>query len=186
MRTFIFIIVLIMGGAVWAQKQEQVTVLRTQDSMPMVTMDQVHVVGFKNDESRSDYLRLKQDIYRVYPYAQVVALTLERIDSTLQTLSNPIAKEKYLKEQERLLKKRYKAPLKDLNTNEGKLLLKLIHRETDKNCYYLIKRFKSGFNARFWQTVGLVFGYDLKAGYDPNAPQNWAIEHIISRIERGH
>ncbi len=89
-----------------------------------------------------------------------------------------------MKEQEQLLREEFEDDIRHLTIRQGRLLIKLIDRETDKTSYELIKELKGSFSAFFWQTVARFFGENLKDQYDP-AQEDKYIEEIVHRIENG-
>jgi hypothetical protein len=88
-----------------------------------------------------------------------------------------------MRSREQELKKEFGDPLKNLSVYQGKVLMKLINRQTGNNCYDIIKEYKGGFNARIFQTVAFVFGSNLKQDYDASGDDR-AIEGIVNEIER--
>ena len=81
------------------------------------------------------------------------------------------------------LKKEFTEPLTALSVYQGKILMKLINRETHNNCYDLIKEYRGGFTARFWQTVAWVFGSSLKQDYEPKG-NDAEMESIVLEVAR--
>jgi hypothetical protein len=96
-------------------------------------------------------------------------------------------KKAYIKSREKELKKQFADPLTNLSVYQGKVLMKLINRETHNTCYEIIKEFKGGFSARFWQTVAWVFGSSLKQVYDASGNDS-EMEPIVLEVARmyGH
>ncbi len=125
--------------------------------------------------------RLRNAVYVTYPYARIVAGTLKEVNAHLQQLSDEREKKRYLKLKEEEMKVAFGPKIEDLSIYQGKVLIKLIYRETGHNCYNLIKGFKGGFSARFWQTVAFVFGSNLKTPYDKT--KNADIESIVEEIQ---
>jgi len=89
----------------------------------------------------------------------------------------------YINSREKELKKEFADPLMNLSVYQGKILMKLINRETGNNCYDILKEFKGGFSARFWQTVAFFFGSNLKQPYDPKG-EDAEIERIVKEVRR--
>ncbi len=125
--------------------------------------------------------RLRNAVYVTYPYARIVAGTLKEVNAHLQQLPDEKEKKQYLKLKEEEMKVTFGPKIEDLSIYQGKVLIKLIYRETGEDCYNLIKGFKGGFSARFWQTVAFVFGSDLKTPYDKK--KNADIESIVEEIQ---
>jgi hypothetical protein len=90
-----------------------------------------------------------------------------------------------MKELEQQLLREYKDDIKKLTISEGRILLKLIDREARRTSYALIKEFRGGFSAFFWQSIARIFGGDLKVEYDPYG-EDKVLEHIVMLIEIGY
>jgi hypothetical protein len=126
-----------------------------------------HAAQGYNDEERLRRNRLRRDIYVVYPYAITAAAILRGVDSTMDAVERRRDRRKYLRTIDRQLDVAFKKPLKNLTIDQGHVLVKLINRQTGRNCYSIIKELKSGFSATIWQSVGLMFNNNLKRDYDP-------------------
>ncbi len=154
------------------------------DTFPIVYLKKIHIISkrvFKNAKEELRYKKLKRDVLKVYPYSQLAVVTLKKINNNLALLKTRKQKKKYMKKMEKELKSNFKDPLKNLTVTQGKILVKLIERETGTDCYHLIKELKSSFSAFYWQAVGSFLGYDLKIEYDPQLDKD--IESIMSVIE---
>ncbi len=154
------------------------------DTIPFVQLKKVYVIAkrlFNSSKERWKYEKLKRDVMKVYPYAVIAAQTLQNINDGVAQIEKKRLRKKYIKTRERELKENFKDPLKNLTITQGKILVKLIQRETGTNCYYLIKELKSGFSASYWQFIGGFLGYDLKIEYDPKIDED--IESILIAIE---
>lgn len=132
---------------------------------------------------RQEWTRLRNAVYVTYPYARKAGFIINDINAHLASISDRGDKKKYIKSREADLKKEFGAPLKDLSVYQGKVLMKLINRQTGNNCYEIIKEYRGGFNARIFQTVAFVFGSNLKQDYDANGDDK-PIENIVNEIER--
>jgi len=118
-----------------------------------------------------------------YPYARKAAYIINDINRKITPMTDNGDKKKYIKSREKELKKEFADPLKDLSVYQGKVLMKLINRQTGNNCYDIIKEYKGGFNARVFQTVAFVFGSSLKQSYNPTGADG-EIEKIVMEVER--
>ena len=158
--------------------------VRGDDTIAIIDLQPVRImgeIGEKGEERRQKYHELIYDVRQVYPYAKFFAAKMEEIDSTLKTFDDRKKRKQYLKREEKKLKDDLKSRLKDLTYDQGRLLIKLINRETGKTSYELIKRYKSGIKATMWQTAAKVFSMDLKNNY--NKEEEEAIEKILKAIE---
>lgn len=132
---------------------------------------------------RQEWNRLRNAVYVTYPYARKAGYIINDINAKLASISDRGDRRRYIKSREAELKKEFGDPIKDLSVYQGKVLMKLINRQTGNNCYEIIKEYKGGFNARIYQTVAFVFGSNLKQDYDATGDDR-AIESIVMEIER--
>lgn len=157
------------------------------DTIPLVNLPAVEIIAaFEplNAEKQRKYLKLRRDVIRAYPYAKLAAQQLKLInDSTLNIKSERIRK-KFIKETEQQLKVRFEKDLRNLTYSQGRILIKLIDRETGNTSYELVKDLRGSFQAVFWQGVARIFGSNLKSEYD-SLGEDELIEAIVQSIERG-
>lgn len=114
-----------------------------------------------------DYYRTVYNFKKVYPYALIAKTIIQDADSTLlHSKFTKREREKYLKGYEKRLFREFEKPLKNLSFSQGKLLLKLLDRELGRTSYSVIKNYRGGFTAGFWQGIAKLFGSDLKKPYD--------------------
>ena len=132
---------------------------------------------------RQEWTRLRNAVYVTYPYARKAGAIMNEINATLATMKNEKKRKSYIKSRERDLKKEFADPLTNLSVYQGKVLMKLINRQTGNNCYEIIKEYKGGFTARFWQTLAFVFGSSLKQPYNSSTTEK-EIELIVQEVER--
>lgn len=132
----------------------------------------------------AEWTRLRNAVYVTYPYARIAGSTINDIHKNLQGLTERKSRKKYLDSREKQLRKEFADPLTNLSVYQGKVLMKLINRQTGNNCYDILKEYKGGFNARIYQTVAFFFGGNLKQQWDPleNAVDR-DIESIIREID---
>ena len=129
------------------------------------------------------YNRLRNAVYVTYPYARTAGNTLNDVNAHLNGLSKGQRK-KYIKSREKELKDQFADPLSNLSVYQGKVLMKLINRQTGNNCYEIIKEYRGGLNARVYQTVAFFFGSSLKQDYDiAHDATDRQIESIVKEID---
>lgn len=136
----------------------------------------------KLEKYKQEWTRLRNAVYVTYPYARVAGATINDINAQSASLSKKDRKQ-YIKSREKELRKQFTEPLSNLSVYQGKVLMKLINRQTGNNCYNLIKEYKGGFTARVYQTVAFFFGSNLKQPYDPKGDDR-VIESIVMEVER--
>jgi hypothetical protein len=160
------------------------------DTMTYRVMDQVFVWGKMTREQRKahrEWTRLRNAVYVTYPYAIKASAIINDVNRYLANVTDENKRKKYLSMREKELKKEFTEPLTNLSVYQGKILMKLINRQTKNTCYELVKEYRGGFSARFWQTVAWVFGGSLKQNYDPNG-EDAEMEAIVQEVARmyGH
>jgi hypothetical protein len=145
-----------------------------------------YVTGKMSKEAirrRAEWTRLRNAVYVTYPYAKRAGIIMNDINAKLSTMPEGRERKKYIKSREKELKKEFADPLTNLSVFQGKVLMKLINRQTGNNCYEIVKEYKGGFTARFWQTVAFVFGSSLKQPYEASSTDR-EIEIIVREVER--
>jgi len=130
-----------------------------------------------------EWTRLRNAVYVTYPYARRAGMIMNEMNAKLALLSSESERKAYIQSREKELKKEFTTPLEQLSIYQGKILMKLINRQTGNNCYDIIKEYRGGFTARFWQTVAFFFSSNLKQPYDPKGDDQ-AIESIVEEVER--
>ena len=141
---------------------------------------------FRNKEEEKYYWKTVRDVKKTLPYAKLISSTLLETYEYLDTYQSEKEKQAYLKQFEKDMFNQYKPQMKKLTKNQGKLLIKLINRETNQSSYSILKAFLGTFRAGFWQTFSKFFGASLKTGYHPTKDkQDAMIERICVRIEQG-
>ncbi len=131
----------------------------------------------------AEWSRLRNAVYVTYPYAKAAGQVMNEVNAQLANVTDKDERKRIIKSREKDLKREFADKLTNLSVYQGKVLMKLIYRETGNNCYNLIHEYKGGFTAGFWQTIAVVFGSNLKQNYDP-ADKDHAIEIIVEDVER--
>jgi len=145
---------------------------------------EVKVLAFKNKEEKKKYNILKRRVLKVYPYAISAKEKLMNIQIGLDSIRKRRHKKRYTKEVAKWVKEEYADRLKNLTMSEGKILVKLIYRETQTTSYKIVKSYRGRFNAFFWQTMAKFWDNNLKTEYDPvNNREDMLIEHILIQAE---
>lgn len=159
------------------------------DTIPQMLLNEVTVMEpwrFKNKREEAQYSRLVRNIKIALPYARMAAAKLQVINDNLAKLPTDKKRREYLKKAEKELFNEFEAPLRKLTFSQGKLLIKLIDRETGDTSYNLIREYKGGVSALFWQGIARIFGANLKDQYIPSdRVEDRMIEHIIALIDIG-
>ena len=157
------------------------------ETLPLVTLKDFSVTAnrtFKNAKDQQAYLKLKRDVRKAYPYAILASVKLKEYDAILNNVPED-KRAPYLKKTEKDLKTQFSSDLKNLTMNQGRILIRLINRETGMTTYKVIKDYRGGFSAFLWQSIGLLWGNNLKSTYDPSKGEDMLIEGIIQVIQDG-
>ncbi len=157
------------------------------DTIPYFELRQILVFPefkFKNKRQAAKFDRLVYNVKQVFPYAKLAGKRLREIEANLGYLKTESLRKFYIRQEEAKLKKEFEEDLKKLTMTQGRILIKLIDRETGFTSYQIVKDLRGSFSAFIWQTLAKLFGSDLKSEYDPNGDdQN--IEVIMQLIENG-
>ena len=162
-------------------------VKRDGETMPEVEIKEVKVLAHPRPERKSEYRkyeRLVSNIKRVYPYAVMVRYRLSQVNDDLKNIKNEKDRKEYLKKVEKSVFADYEDDIQQMTITQGKLLIKLIDRETQNTSYELIKEYRGKLTAAFWQGIARIFGTNLKEEYDGYG-NDALIELIIRDIEAG-
>ncbi len=157
------------------------------DTVPVVDLYDVYVYTeyvLKNKRQREQWTRIKYNVKKVYPYAILAAAKLKEYDRILEHMPDEKMKKAYLRVCEKDLKHEFEDELKELSINQGRVLMKLIDRETGKTTYEIVKEMRGGFQACMWQAVARIFGNNMKDDYDANF-EDIMIERAVKIVESG-
>lgn len=157
------------------------------DTFPVKYLPYVTIVEerrFRSDYERRKWERLKQNVKKVYPYAKLAGQLLDKYQVYLDTITKERERKKYFKMIEDELKAEFDDDIRDMTTSQGRILIKLVDRETGDSSYEIVQEFRGNFSAFFWQGLSRMFGQDLKSRYDPTG-EDAEIESIIHLIEAG-
>ena len=151
-----------------------------EDTIIISKVPEVEILAFKDYDEKLRYYILKRKVLKVYPYALKAKTKLVAIQVGLDSIPKRRHKKRYTKEVANWVKEEYAEQLKNLTMSEGRILVKLIYRETQITSYELVKSYRGRFNAFFWQTLAKFYDNDLKAKYNPiNDREDMLLEHII-------
>ena len=195
-KTFIGLISFFMCGSVaLAQTQYGINdtivheaVVYNGDTIEAKTLDNLYLYTRLTEEqisNKAKYNRLRNAVYVTYPYARRAGIIMNDINAKLVSIPLKDDRKKYIHSREKELKKEFTTPLTNLSVYQGKVLMKLINRETGNNCYEIIKEYKGGFNARLYQTVAFFFNSNLKQAYNA-ATDDAVIEKLVREVQRMH
>ncbi len=162
-------------------------VTRNGVTLPEIAIKEVTVVAPPLKAKTSQYRKYERLIYnikKVYPYALMVRKRLARVDSDLRDIKGEKKRRDYIKKVEKDVFGEYEGDMRQLTITQGRLLIKLIDRETQNTSYVLIRDYRGKIPALFWQGIARIFGTNLKDVYDPFG-EDALIELIINEIDAG-
>jgi hypothetical protein len=157
------------------------------DTIPVIPLREVTIYGWEMvDGPRAEkrLTRLMKNVKKVYPYAKLAGIKLSEYEIILQDVHDEKQRRKIMKQAEDELDLAYGEELRNLTISQGKILIKLIDRETGSSTYDLVADLRGTFRAFFYQTFAKLFGYNLKVKYDPEG-EDKEIELIVRMIESG-
>ncbi|GGX25263.1 DUF4294 domain-containing protein [Aquimarina muelleri] len=157
------------------------------DTIPheAIDLDEVVILGklkFKDKLAKRKYLILRRKTRKVYPYAKLASDRLKTLNDRLEGIGTKRSKRKYIKILQKYMEEEFTKELKKLTRTEGQILVKLIHRQTGKTMFELVKEYRSGWKAFWYNNTAKLFNISLKEKYDPiNIEEDYWIEDILQR-----
>ena len=152
------------------------------DTIPLVHILPIRKYSRKPDMRR--YQRLIRHVKKCYPLAKQARIEMEKMERQLLAVKDKKEQEKLAKQLQKQLIKQYTPVILKMTISEGKVLLKLIDRETEYTAFQIIKDFRGGFVAGFWQMFAKLFGNNLKLEYEPETNDK-ILEQIVTYYEMG-
>lgn len=195
MRSFKIILAAIVFFSIYlsCQAQEKQSFIVTKakiingDTIPVVDLESVTIVGpriFKSKREAIKYTKLIRDVKKTYPYAKLAGIKLRQYNEILIKTESKSEQRKIMRQAEKELKEEFEDDIRKMTFKQGIILLKLIDRETGDTSYAIVKELRGMLTAFFWQSVGRIFGINLKTEYKPKTKDKH-IEEIVIMIENG-
>ncbi len=150
------------------------------DTILVHTFDEFIMRDLNDPDARKRYLKLKHNVKVVMPYAKLAAFRFQMMEDHLNLTRNRREREKYIKDTEKAIKEEFMKELKNLTVSQGKLLLKIIHRETGKTTFEILKGYRGNATTFYWGIIANYYDADLQVEYDPI--EDYQIEHIIKML----
>jgi hypothetical protein len=157
-------------------------------TLPEINIKEVIIIGRPSTARKFPFYRYQRLIYnlkKVYPYSLVVRDKLSEANDQLMKIPDEKGRKKYLRQFEKNIFGEYEDDVRDMTITQGKLLIKLIYRETYNTSYDLIRQYRGSLSAAFWQAIARIFGSDLKADYDPFG-EDAIMEIVLIELEAGN
>ena len=186
-NTFFLFFLLLLSTVYAQQTQEGPLLLIEGDSIPQygITLKEVVVfqpLRFKTREELKRYVLLRRRVFRVYPYAKLAADRLTVLNDRLNKIESKRGRKKYLKRLEKFIYEEFEEELKKLSKSQGRILIKLVHRQTGSTTFDLVKELRTGWKAFVYQTTASLFSLSLKDQYNPEEIlEDYLIEDILQR-----
>ena len=159
-------------------------IVSNEDTLVLSSIKEVEILNFKKKSDQIYFNQLKKKTLKVYPFAQLASKKLDNVKSDLIVISKRRKKRKYIKSTEKWIKNDLADELKKLSRWEGRILSKLIYRETNISTYNIIKELRGGLHAFFWQGMAKVYDNNLKVIYEPTKnKEDKLIEFIITQAK---
>lgn len=151
------------------------------DTFYVYSFDEFILKEFETNEEKEAYLKLVRNVKKVMPYAKLAAFRLQMMEDNLNQLTSKRAKKKYIKATEDAIKEEFISQLKKLTVSQGKLLIKLIHRETGNTTYEILKKYRGSASTMFYGMWAKMYNADIDTKYDPI--EDFQIEYIIKNAK---
>ncbi len=162
-------------------------IVQNGDTLYLTSIDEAVIQPRKRAAATRDlrqYRKLVYNVKKVYPYAKLAGAKYGEVSAHLQTLKTGKEQRDYIKQIEEELLKQYEEDLKNLTVTQGRILIKLIDRETSKTSFEVVKDLRGSFQAAFWQAIARLFGSNLKTEFDPEG-EDKVLNEIMIMIENG-
>lgn len=192
MKHFAFIFIfLVIAPACLLSQQDKPIVLKArvigEDTVPVVNLIEVEVYSLiipKTKKGQRKLSKMVENVKKVYPYARLAGIKLLEYEALLLEAENDRIRRDLMKQAELEIKEEYGEELKKLTFSQGKILIKLLDRETGNSSYELVQELRGKFTAFWYQAFARIWGYNLKVKYDPEG-EDRQLETIVRMIERG-
>ncbi len=168
------VLLLLFSKNMLAQTEEQDTLVYSY------TLPDFIIEAQRDSNYEKKYQRLVYNVKRVLPYAKMASFRFQLMEQNLQVLPTENARKEYLKRTEKSIKDQFMDDLKNLTQSQGRILIKLIYRETGRTSYDLLQSYRGNMTAIFWQGMAKIYNANLKEEFDPI--EDWQIEQIIKQL----
>lgn len=190
LKKFLFLPILLIGSLLIAQEEkdsipllERYTIF--EGDTLLIELDEIFLLKtlkFKTDYDRRYYIWYRKKTLKAYPYAKLAADRLESLNERLDKIKTKRKKKEYIKVIQNYMEGEFTDQLKKLTRTEGEILIKLMHRQTGQTAYELVKDYRSGWKAFWYNTTANMFKLSLKDEYDPLHDKNdFIIEDVLQR-----
>jgi len=184
-----FLLYCFLFSFLFSFSQENITIspFIVVDGETIFTSDipQLDVIEFRDINERKSFYKLRRRVLKVYPYALETKFKVDSLDYALDSIGKKRKKRKHIRSVARVVKKQYTTALKNLTMKEGRILIKLIYRETGISTYSLLRQYRGWWSATMWQTFARMYDHNLKSIYDPaNVREDMFIDKILLQAKK--
>ena len=194
MKKNLFLLIYIIGVNLYAQEEKTIKknssyvygdyIIFEGDTI-VIELEEVRLLNklkFKTNYDRSYYYWFRKKTIKAYPYAKLAAERLTVLNNRLEKIKSKSKRKRYTRRVQKYMEGEFTDQLKKLTRTEGRILIKLIHRQTGKTTFDLIKEIRSGWKAFWYHKTAKLFKLSLKSEYDPeNIGEDFLIEDILQR-----
>ncbi len=155
------------------------------DTIPFAYLPSVNIYAnriFKSRREQIRYTKLRRDVLKVWPYAKLAGVKFKQLEKELTMTTDKRVQKALVDKTEKEIKEKFEDELKSLTITQGKILIKLIDRQTGNTSYVVLQDLKGNLSAFFWQSLARLFGSNLKSHYDPTG-EDIEIEKIVVSLE---
>ncbi len=196
LKNTIFIMILVLAAkTISAQEKKGVdseskvlkSVIIDEDTVFIADIPEVRIYpsrSFSNRWQYWRYRRLVRNVKAAYPYAKMAGKLLKDLDKELASMPTEIQRKHHVKKVEKEIREEFEDEVKHLTISQGRILIKLVDRETGNTTYEVLQDLKGNFSAVFWQAIARIFGSTLRSEYEPEG-EDQQIENIVLMIESG-
>ena len=157
------------------------------DSIPKtaIELNEILILNrlkFSSKEDIKNYYLIKRRTLKVYDYAKLASERLDSLESRFSRIVSKRERKRYAKLVQKYIDNEFSEELKKLSRSEGRILIKLIHRQTGSTAFDLIKNLRSGWNAFWFNNTAKLFDLSLKSEFDPYSNKaDFYVEDILQR-----
>lgn len=165
-------------------EEYNMTTLESGERLPWFLIPEVKITKpriWTSEDAKKQYLRLRRNVLKVLPYAIFAQKRYDQLDRELALVSDKKEQKKLIETCENEVKSMFNREIKNMSITQGKILIKLIDRQTGHSSYEMVKQMKGGLSAFLYQGVAKIFGHNLKSTYDPR--EDFEIENIIREFQ---
>ena len=187
-NSYFLLLIMVISQIAYSQNNEESDtsmilrkVVMDGDTFYLYSFNQFTLKEFNSKKDRDAYIKLVRNVKKVMPYAKLAAFRLQMMDDNLNQLPSKRAKKKYIKATENAIKEEFIGQLKMLTISQGKLLIKLIHRETGNTTYEILKQYRGSASTMFYGIWAKMYNANINTKYDHI--KDYQIEYIIKNAK---